>query len=288
MFDPAAARRSPGADNGGMSSAAAPAHDRIRASIEPPARSGRVVVPRLTPAVFTDLGVWMVGLGLLAGVVFPFFVVALGVDRRQALTVQFFGATLLAGLLVGGANWWLARLVIGTRLRALSGGMERVADALRHATGTGDWWGRDHGRARLAVDSEDELGDSARAFNELVTALERSNDVQSSIRRLFQALSSHLDVDQLATVALRWIAAHVDAPAGALLLTRGEGLRPAAAYGAIDAEALCAGPGLAAGMTETAHRAIPIVFADEAIGVLVLAGPDAPSADAERVLELFT
>src|SRR4029079_757139 len=69
--------------------------------------------------------------------------------------------------------------------------------------------------------------------------------------------------------------------------TRGEGLRPAAAYGAIDAEALCAGPGLAAGMTETAHRAIPIVFADEAIGVLVLAGPDAPSADAARVLELF-
>ena len=31
---------------------------------------------RLTRKVFTDLTIWMIGLGLLMGLIFPFFVVA--------------------------------------------------------------------------------------------------------------------------------------------------------------------------------------------------------------------
>lgn len=89
-------------------------------------RSGRLsgarrqegsLVPRLTRSVFWDLAVWMIGLGLLAGLSFPPFVLLLGLQSDQVLTVPFFLATMLAGLLVGGANFALSRAVVGRRLR---------------------------------------------------------------------------------------------------------------------------------------------------------------------------
>ena len=37
---------------------------------------------RLTRKVFTDLAIWMTGLGLVMGLVFPFFVVMMGVPAE--------------------------------------------------------------------------------------------------------------------------------------------------------------------------------------------------------------
>lgn len=57
-------------------------------------------LPRLTRRVFTDLGIWMMGLGLVMGVAFPFFVMAFGVPSRYVLTPVFFLATVGAGLVL--------------------------------------------------------------------------------------------------------------------------------------------------------------------------------------------
>ena len=51
------------------------------------------LLPRLTKKVFTDLAIWMTGLGLLMGVVFPFFVMAFGVPSNYVLSAKFFSAT---------------------------------------------------------------------------------------------------------------------------------------------------------------------------------------------------
>jgi len=45
-------------------------------------REGRI--PRLTRRVFWDLAIFMVGLGLVVGLVFPPMIVVLGVPRRAA------------------------------------------------------------------------------------------------------------------------------------------------------------------------------------------------------------
>ena len=68
---------------------------------------------RLTRRVFTDLMIWMVGLGLLMGVVFPFFVAIMGIPSHLVLTPWFFAACLLAGFLVGAiSNASMMRMVI--------------------------------------------------------------------------------------------------------------------------------------------------------------------------------
>ena len=68
---------------------------------QPDETIGRNPLPRLTRKVFTDLAIWMTGLGLVMGVAFPFFAIAFGVPRTYVMTPGFFAATIGAGLLVG-------------------------------------------------------------------------------------------------------------------------------------------------------------------------------------------
>jgi diguanylate cyclase (GGDEF)-like protein len=132
---------------------------------------------KLTRKAFWDLAIFMVGFGLLVGVVFPPFVVVFGMPASKALTPEFFTCTLIAGFSVGAFNYALARGVVGRRIRVLSERMRYVDDTIRGATLSGDWSVCDPATCRLPVDSDDELGDAARAFNGLIEALDRSHNV---------------------------------------------------------------------------------------------------------------
>lgn len=91
------------------------------------------LAPRLTSRVLLDLRIWMMGFGLLIGIVFPFAVVPLGVPHDVAIRPAFFAATILAGLLVGAINTALVQVVVGVRLRALAVSMRRVELSMRAA-----------------------------------------------------------------------------------------------------------------------------------------------------------
>ncbi|MGB5295612.1 MAG: GGDEF domain-containing protein, partial [Thermoanaerobaculia bacterium] len=93
---------------------------------------------RLTNRVFYDLAIWMVAFGLVIGLVFPFFVLLLGVPMETAITPGFFGACLGAGALAGCLNFTLAKLVVGNRVRLLADRMGTVGEELREMTYTGD------------------------------------------------------------------------------------------------------------------------------------------------------
>ena len=97
----------------------------------------RQPLPRLTKRVFTDLAIWMSGLGLLMGLAFPFFVVALGVPAEYVLTPRFFVATIGAGLLVGATNQFLSRAVVRltTAVHAVEDGQGRDDPPQRHVRG---------------------------------------------------------------------------------------------------------------------------------------------------------
>lgn len=153
---------------------------RLRGDLKkslPRPNTGRMT--RITRRAFTDLAIWMLLFGLATGVVFPFFAILLGVPAAKTLTPAFVAACCGAGLLVAAINFLLARRVVGTRLRLLSGRMRAAAGRLHEADVTGRQLG-DAEDAHVPVDSDDELGDTAAAFNLLVDALTRSHEALSA------------------------------------------------------------------------------------------------------------
>src|SRR3954469_1306913 len=104
-----------------------------------PATDAHHGLPRLPPAVFWALALWMVGLGLVTGLAFPPMVVLLGVSRHDAFTWTFYAATVSAGLMVGGVNYALSRAVVGHSLRHLAQRMRSIAATVHRTTHTGDW-----------------------------------------------------------------------------------------------------------------------------------------------------
>jgi two-component system cell cycle response regulator len=193
-----------------------------------PLDGARIVMPRLTRRVFTDLAIWMVGFGLLIGFVFPPFSIALGLPADRVLTPAYFAATLVAGLVVGAANFALAKLVVGRSLRLLADRMGTVEGQLAGTVFGSDENGCDPEHCRLPVDSDDEVGASARAFNRLIETLARSRRIERARRDFSSVLSSELDVDVLACAALRSLLEHIPADRGSILLAEDGGLRVAA------------------------------------------------------------
>ena len=66
--------------------------------------------------IFTTLAIYMIGFGLIIGIIFPFFVtLILDVPAEQILNPLFFILCLFAGFLVGLFNIFLARKIVGKK-----------------------------------------------------------------------------------------------------------------------------------------------------------------------------
>ncbi len=173
---------------------------------------------RLTKRVFGDLAIWMMGFGLLIGLVFPFFMVLLGIDASIALSWWFFSACVIAGLIVGGVNIRLATAVVGRRLRMLADHMVDIEHHLHEISRKGELFDCDSLKCHIAVDSADAIGESSAAFNTLVDTLARSMKTEMAIRTYTQMLTSHLDTASICANALGNLLAISHATGGAVLV----------------------------------------------------------------------
>ncbi len=196
---------------------------------------------RITRKVFHDLAIWMVGFGLTIGVVFPFFVLLLGVPSTIALNKVFFSACLGAGALAGIINYTLARWIVGVRIRILADSMSQVEQNLDKMTYSGDFSDCTPETCMITVDSEDEIGESALAFNHLVDALSKSMETQIAVLSFSEMLSSQLEIRSLAENALLQFFEHTDAAAGLILYEANGELKLAASQGLKNPELLAAG-----------------------------------------------
>jgi diguanylate cyclase (GGDEF)-like protein len=196
-------------------------------------------LPRLTKRVFTDLAIWMTGLGLVMGLAFPFFVVALGVPATYVLTAPFFVATIGAGLVVGATNHFLSRAVVGSRLKFMRSRMSKVGDMLRSASDRADVCTPE--QCSIPVDSDDEIGEAASSFNRLVEALASSQRANQIARRFATTLSSHIELNPLVDAALGVLQSVGDNTASALCVVRDGELVTVASNGIADPELLANG-----------------------------------------------
>lgn len=175
------------------------------------------MVFRFTRKVFLDLAISMVGFGAIMGIVFPFMLILMGVPKGIAFTKMFFTLCILAGLIVGAINITLAKIIVGKRLRTLTNRMNYVDKHLKNVSQSGEFNCTPE-NCYIKVDSDDELGTSAMAFNSLVDTLSVSLKTEIAIRQYTEMLTSHLKIDDLANKALRQLISISDAHAGAILI----------------------------------------------------------------------
>src|SRR3954454_2194268 len=135
---------------------------------------------RLTSRVFWDMAIYMVGLGLVVGLVFPPFALLLGVSEAIAHRPLFRSACLLAGFLVGAMNYALCRGVVGGRMEALGRHLRSATSSINSATQTGDW--SEAVFERITIDSDDQIGEAGRAFNSLLGAVEGRKELENRLR----------------------------------------------------------------------------------------------------------
>ncbi len=268
-------------------------------------------MPRLTHRVFVDLAIWMMGFGLGIGLVFPPFCLLLGLPEARVLTPLFFASTLAAGLVVGGVNFALSRLVVGRRLRLLAERMETVEGQLGDAVFSHDWSSCNPESCALTVDSDDEVGTSARAFNRLIATLARSHGVETAMRDFSAVLSREFELEGLGEAALDGLLRHTGATAGAILIAREDRMEPLATQGLRDTDGLASNDhvrrAVRLGRTEQmlvgTHEVVvdsllvgraarevvvaPVTFKSVPLGVVILATPAEFTPDGLGLLEQF-
>lgn len=193
---------------------------------------------RLTGRVFTDIAIWMAAFGVLIGIAFPFFAFALGIPAEKVFTLYFFVACMIAGMLAAAANISLTRLVVGRRLVHLSRRMSKVATSLHNIArgATNEVCAIED--CSLEVDSDDELGESAEAFNRLLAELMAARQQEQRAEQFSALLSRHLDLVALGSAALEQLLVDVGAPAGAIIVEQSGRLEVVASSGILDSASL--------------------------------------------------
>lgn len=175
--------------------------------------------------------------------VFPFFVTFLGVPKEYALTIPFFVACVSAGLIAGVVNYILARKVVGSRLQILSDvglHMRKLAETMRSGIhnvqeqeitsmlNTEDLCGEMG--CHIEVDSKDEFGDSAEAFNLLAQTLSRTIVTERAAHSFSNMLATQLDLEPLAEKAIQKLILYTGSVGGLLAVVEQGELKVAACH----------------------------------------------------------
>lgn len=173
---------------------------------------------RITKKVFHDLAIYMIGFGLIVGLIFPIFTRLIGIPSQYVDTV-FILSCLLAGLSVGVVNIVLARMVVGKRIKLLSERMKYVNQNLESSTEIDKEECLE--RCMIPVDSEDELGESSVSFNNLVRSFLTSLQSETSIRNFTEIFTNELDLEKLSEKALTHLIDYTESTAGIVLIDKG-------------------------------------------------------------------
>jgi len=271
-------------------------------------------LPRLTKSIFLDQFIFMQGVGVLIGLAFPYFLVWYGFPSELVLHANFFIVSQIAGQIVGLISFLLISMVIRPHLKLLSHKMQDIAEELHNkkADGYGAQCEEDLGACQISVVSSDEIGVSAKAYNEMLGALIQAHKIESVFNQFSKIMSENLETDVLASETIKLLidSTHIDG-AAIFMLSSGE-LALKGGQGMVDAEQLALHPAVLKTIKEGQETYIkvpqhieldgvltqfkpaevfiePIEFKGAQLGILI-AGTGAMLADdnTKQLLHLFT
>jgi diguanylate cyclase (GGDEF)-like protein len=173
---------------------------------------------KLTKRVFIDLTIFMIGFGLVVGVIFPIFVNIIGVPKVY-IDELFITASIMAGISVGIVNVILARVVVGKKLNRLLDSMKHINDNLDNF----DQMDKESclKECHIPVDSEDVIGETSKSYNKLVTSFISKLNESNSVRKFTEIFTNELDLDRLSEKAIHHLIEQTGSKAGMIIIDKG-------------------------------------------------------------------
>lgn len=170
--------------------------------------------------VFRDLAIFMIGFGVIIGIIFPFFSLILGIPASYVLKPIFIISCILAGVFVGAFNIFLSRKIVGKRIKVLAEKMMYVEKKINERSDSNNTSLCNDENCSIIVDSEDVIGDSARAFNLLVQSLSESYQMEADIKNFNLSISSSLDLERLCKISLARLISKSSAAGGMIIIEK--------------------------------------------------------------------
>ena len=168
--------------------------------------------------IFIQLSFFMLGFGIVVGIVFPFIIRALGVPEQMVFSFSFIIICVLSGAAVGVVNILLAQLLIGRKLNILADHMDKANEALNANTLLKEDLSQIIERCDMCETSTDKIGDCARVFDNLLTTLFKQYLTQNEIRNFSALLNSNLELETMAEKGLKQLISYMSAKGGALAI----------------------------------------------------------------------
>ena len=154
--------------------------------------------------VFNRLFGAMIAFGLFTGIIFPFFAKTI-LHTERALSPQFIGLCLGAGLLVGLVNYLLFHLVISKELDRIIKGMHEINADIQEALGQQI---PSNKPCELEITSDDRLGEVIISFNQMGKTIDERQRQERRLRELMNTLSDCVDLTFIGQIIL----SHLPAP----------------------------------------------------------------------------
>ncbi len=199
---------------------------------------------RITKKIFVDLAIYMIGFGIVIGIVFPFFMLVMGIPKTYILTLWFALSCIIACLIVGLVNIILAKTVVGSKIAMMADKMSFVADKINQAKTFDQLQDCNEEECRLVIDSEDELGRGANSFNTLLGALSEALAAEGAIRSFTAMMSNQIELESLTRGSLTYLLDFLKAEAGCIILERGGEFFLSASFGIKDPNTILENPNL--------------------------------------------
>ncbi|MGQ9579290.1 MAG: sensor domain-containing diguanylate cyclase [Candidatus Aminicenantales bacterium] len=179
----------------------------------------------VTGSVVKDQLFFMLGFGLMIGVIFPFFTLwLLHLPTDRVLTPLYFSMCILAGLIVGFCNYFIFRGVVFRFLSDLSAKMIQFQDkmeAYRQSSFPGESCRAEECYADAS--SRDILGKISAEFNNLIGAVVNFVEAERTTDLFLDKLKRSLKLEDVAGVVLEAFNEYFGGQGGFLLvLERGE------------------------------------------------------------------
>ena len=195
-------------------------------------------IPRLTKSIFLDQFLYMQLAGVVIGLSFPHFLVWYGLASEQVLTLEFNILTQIAGQAVGLVSFLMISVVIRPHLKLLSSKMEDIATNINSKDFIDYTAKCDQEICTMEVASDDEIGVSARAYNQLLDALMSAHETELVFSKFSKVMSESLEVQTLSDETIDLLLAATKIEAAAVYLFKNGEVELAASRGIAEAETL--------------------------------------------------